>query len=449
VKWRAIGAALCATLALAGAGHTAEKPEAVSTKRALPDYGNRGKAPTTIGDVAIWVPRVVLSPVYLVTNYGIRWPLGHLIAAAERANLPDILYNFFFFGPNHSAGVAPVAFVDFGFRPSFGLYAFWDDALFKGNDFRFHGTTGGSGWFAGVFTDRLRFHGDDSVGLTFTGIRRPDQAFFGVGPDSLQDDISRYGEGLLQVDTLADFKLWRASRIETSLAVRSVDFHHGHYDGDASLEEQVAAGVFPYPDGFLQGYTAEVSRVRMALDNRLPSPADGSGVRLELDAEEGSDVRRANGAAWLKYAATAGAFLDLNGRNRVLSLSATTQFADTLNHRPIPFTELVTLGGAGAMRGFYPGRLRDRSAAVLTAKYRWPIWTWLDGSVQAAVGNVFGTHLEQLEARRFRFSSAIGLESIGSRDGSFELLVGMGTETFDHGAQLDSVRVLFGTNRGF
>jgi hypothetical protein len=430
-------------LVLSSTGNAAEK------QRKLPDYDNRGKSPTTFGDVAIWVPRVILSPVYLVTEYGIRWPLGHLIAAAERADLPDILYNFFFFGPDHKAGVAPVAFVDFGFRPSAGLYAFWDDAFVDRNDLRFHGSTGGANWFAGVLTDRIHFHNEDSLTVTFTGLRRPDQAFFGVGPDALQENISRYGEALLEANTLAEFRLWRASRVETSLGLRSVNFHPGHFDEDPSIEQAAARGTYALPDGFAQGYTAQTSSVQLALDNRLPRPADGSGFRVEVQAEQGTDIRRAPGASWLKYGATVGGFLDLNGRNRVVSLSLATLFADPLNHRPIPFTELVTLGGPGPMRGFYPGRLRDRSAAVLTAKYRWPIWVWLDGSLQAAVGNVFGAHLEQLETSRFRFSGAVGLESVGSRDGSFELLVGMGTETFDHGAKVDSARVLVGTNRGF
>jgi hypothetical protein len=285
--------------------------------------------------------------------------------------------------------------------------------------------------------------------FTFTGIRRPDQAFFGTGPDTRQDDISRFGEALLETDALADFRLWRASRIETSLGLRSLDFHRGHFDEDPSVEQAVARGSYALPDGFTQGYTAQTSSVHVALDNRLPSPADGSGFRFEVQAEQGTDIRRAPGASWLKYGATVGGFLDLNGRNRVISLSLATMFADPLDHRPIPFTELVTLGGPGPMRGFYPGRLRDRSAAVLTAKYRWPIWVWLDGSLQAAVGNVFGEHLQQLDTSRFRFSGAVGFESVGSRDGSFELLVGMGTETFDHGAQIDSARVLVGTNRGF
>ena len=419
-----------------------------SPDRKLPDYSNRGTDPTTVGDVALWIPRIVLSPVYVVPNYGIRWPLGHLIAAAERANLPDILYNFFFFGPDHRAGFAPIAFVDFGFRASFGLYAFWDDAP-KGNDLSFHGSTGGSGWYAGVLTDRIHFHEKDSLTFTVTALTRPDQAFFGIGPDTLQDNKSRFGETLYAVDATTDFPLWRASSVETGVSLRSLDFRPGRYEDDPSITAESATGAFPLPDGYAGGYTAAVSNVRLAFDNRLPNPAPGSGVRVETNVEEGTDVRRANGASWLKYGGTAGAFLDLDGRNRVLSLSATVQFADPLNNRSIPFTELVTLGGANAMRGFYPGRLRDRSAAVLTAKYRYPIWVWLDGSVQAAVGNVFAEHLQGFETGRLRFSGAVGIESIGSRDSSFELLFGMGSETFDHGGQIDSFRVLIGSNRGF
>lgn len=443
MKLRILGATLCAVLALWSADGNA------APKRTLPDYGNRGKEPTTPGDVALWVPRVILSPVYLVTEYGIRWPLGKLISAAERADLPETLYNFFFFGPNHSAGFAPIAFIDFGFRPSVGLYAFWDDAGFKGHELRFHGTTGGSGWFAGVLTERVAFHGDDSLTLTLAGVTRPDRAYFGIGPDTLQSNISRYGEKRFDANLVADFRLWRASRIETSLGVRSLDFRRGSWEEDPATQDSVAAGVFSQPPGLAQGYTAQTSGVRLAFDNRLPSPADGSGVRLEVEAEQGTDIRREPGASWLRYSATAGAFWDLNGRNRVLSLSVATLFVDSLNHREVPFSELVTLGGAGPMRGFYPGRLRDKSAAVATLKYRWPIWVWLDGSLQAAVGNVFGDHLQQLEWSRFRFSSAIGFESVGSRDGSFELLAGIGTETFDHGTQITSGRVLIGTNRGF
>src|SRR5580704_8503419 len=93
-----------------------------SPKRSLPDYGGE-PSQTTAGDVALWVPRVIFYPVYLVSEYVIRRPLGAAETAAERANLPNKIYDFFTFGPDHKAGFLPIALVDFGFEPSVGVYA--------------------------------------------------------------------------------------------------------------------------------------------------------------------------------------------------------------------------------------------------------------------------------------------------------------------------------------
>jgi hypothetical protein len=92
--------------------------------------------------------------------------------------------------------------------------------------------------------------------------------------------------------------------------------------------------------------------------------------------------------------------------------------------------------------------LLDRSAAVGTLRYRWPIAPFVDGSLQAAVGNVFGAHLEGFDTRLLRFSGAIGIEADSSPDSNFQLLVGFGTETFEHGGQVDSARLLVGVSRG-
>jgi hypothetical protein len=101
------------------------------------------------------------------------------------------------------------------------------------------------------------------------------------------------------------------------------------------------------------------------------------------------------------------------------------------------------------MPGFRDGRLHDRSAVVLTLRYSWPIWIWLNGSLQAATGNVFGEHFEGLSIGRSRFSTAIGIEGSGSRDSIFQALLGFGTETFDSGAAVNSIRVTLGARSGF
>jgi outer membrane protein assembly factor BamA len=247
-----------------------------------------------------------------------------------------------------------------------------------------------------------------------------------------------------------DLDLWRASRLVATTGVRSVSLNDGATDlADPTTLTQVAREVFPLPPGFTRGYTIQYNQLSVAYDNRLPRPKPGTGVRVELSGMQGNDVRRNPGSGFVRYGGTAGGFYDLNDHGRVVSLSVAALFADPLGKQPIPFTELVSLGGYDYMRGYLPGRLVDRSAAVATLKYRWPIWSFIDGSIQLATGNVFGVHLEDFDPKLLRLSGSIGIESVGDPDNSVQLLVGGGTETFEHGMQIDSLRILVGTDRGF
>ncbi len=441
--------------ASAGSGPAAPA-QAPSAKRALPDYDGRGPAPATAGQAALWVPRVLLSPLYFTTEWLIRRPLGAVVTAAERADVPNILYNFFAFGPDHKAGVTPIAFVDFGFNPSVGVYGFWDDAFFKGDDLRAHLSFWPDDWIGASLLARIRLHGKQAVQLKLVGISRPDHVFYGTGPRTLESAQSRYGEDAVDFGATFNAPLWRASRVDAGVGMRSGSFRDGNYGGDPGILESVAARVFErLPDGFARGYTAEYNDVLMALDSRRPYPAEASGVRIEAQAEQGNDVRQSPGSGWIHSAAGAGGFWDVDGHRRVLSLSVLAMFSDPLGPRPVPFTELVTVGGDVAapgaftapMPGFFPGRLVDRSAAVATVRYKWPIGPWIAGSLQCAVGNVFGERLQGFATDLLRFSGAVGIESDSSPDSSFEFIFGFGTETFEHGAQIDSLRLAIGITR--
>ena len=168
-------------LALAWLSSTRSASAESQPERPLPDYDGRGGRgqPTTPGQVALWVPRVVLSPLYLVSEYVVRRPLGYLITAAEKAEVPAALYDFFAFGPDHKAGFVPIAFVDFGFYPSVGVYAFWDDAGFKGHNLRLRATTGGSRWLSGAVSERFEIARGSTVSLNASASRRPDYAYYG------------------------------------------------------------------------------------------------------------------------------------------------------------------------------------------------------------------------------------------------------------------------------
>ncbi|MET0793380.1 MAG: hypothetical protein ABW061_17800, partial [Polyangiaceae bacterium] len=217
--------------------------------RALPDYdGRAGKGhPTTFGQGALWVPRIVLFPAYVVSEYVIRRPLGYAITAAEKADLPAALYDFFTFGPDHKAGVVPTAFVDFGFVPSVGLYAFWDDVGVKGHALRLRGSTWGEHWLAGALSERFQISKASSLGWSGALTRRPDYTFYGIGPDTREANRSRYSADTAQVMASWRTALWRSSSLETGLGYRGVSFGPGDYGHDLTLTAQADKGAFAVP----------------------------------------------------------------------------------------------------------------------------------------------------------------------------------------------------------
>jgi hypothetical protein len=422
---------------------------AASEPRQLPDYDGRDDPATTTGDVLLWIPRVILFPAYLVTEYVIRTPLGWLISGAERAGVPAWLYDFFTFGAEHQGGIVPTAYADFDFYPSIGFYAFWNDAFFRGHDLRLRAAYGGDDWQAASFSERFYFSEVryNRLVLEAGAERRPDYTYFGIGPETRQSALVRYGQNTQHARALFDQRLWRASSVHARLELRHVDFWLGGYEEDPRLLDEVAAERLPLPPRYLEGYTLLSSEVSAAFDTRLPRPEPGTGVRVEAFAGYAHDTQ--NGGSFVRYGGSVGGLLDLNQRSRVVSLSLTARFVEPLGSAVVPFPELVTLGGHEPMRGFYPGRLYDRSAAVAQLGYRWPIWMWLDGAIRMEVGNVFGEHLSGFGVERCRWSGAIGVESVSTPDNSFQLMLGMGSETFESGAKLDSFRVAFGTTSGF
>jgi hypothetical protein len=428
----------CALALVASAPH-ADAADESSPKRALPDYD--GRAHDDSDGAGIWIGRVLLSPLYFTSEYLLRRPIGALMTAAERADIPRKLYDFFAFGFDHKLGFLPVGLVDFGFNPSIGIYGFWNDAFTPGNDLHLHYEAWPTDWIGGVIDDRYKIDSRRALHVRVAGLSRPDNVFYGIGPSTLQSNQSRFTKNSFEGSAALEAHGFRSSSIEATLGLRKVDLSHGHFGDDPSIERAAAMGAFPIPYGFDRGYLEPYERVRGALDTRR-SVMNGSGVRIEGEGELGGDVEHAPATSWIRYGASASAMIDLDGHGRVLSASVATIFVDPIAGNAIPFTELVTLGGDMWMHGYFPGRLVGRSAAVASLHYAWPIGVWFNGTMQAAIGNVFGEHLEGFSPSLFRLSASIGLAATSNPP--LELLVGFGTETFQHGAQIDSVRVTLG-----
>ncbi len=423
-------------------------PGRSSPKRALPEYHQPAKA--TAGDALLWVPRVALFPVYFVTEYAVRQPLGALMRAAEKGNWIQEIGDLLSFGPNNNIGVIPTALIDFGLRTSGGLYFFYDDLFAKGNQFRLHAATGGSDWLRLTVADRIPIDDRAHLKLRVEASTRPDQLYYGIGPRSLEKSRSIYA--LTAYDGSALFHLDPAPylMVEAQAGVRSMDFgaHPSCCDKTPIFVRSAFDGT-ALPPGFERGYTGLRQSLFVALDSRKPRPDPGTGIRFAGHVEHDIDLRDPGQSRWIKYGGELGGYLDLDGKNRVLSLSLTTRFVDPSGRAEVPFTELVALGGDQVMFGYLQNRLIGRSAAAAVLEYRYPIWAFLDGSAQVAFGNVFGPHLDDFSPKRLRVSFDFGIRTTGARDHAFNVLIGSGTETFEDGAKLNSLRFMLGASRGF
>jgi hypothetical protein len=415
----------------------------------------------------LWVPRVVLFPLYVVSEYVVRRPLGWLVSTAEREHWPTLLIDFFTFG-ERQGGIVPTGIIDFGMRPSVGVYAFWNDFLTDGNDLRLRATYGGAGFYQLRVADRFAL-GTGQLALSGAYEARPDNVFHGIGNRLVEDDVrSRYTSRTSRLDVTYRVPWVRSSYARAVAEVREVKL-----DGDPtccdepSVNEQVELGVFGSPPGMNQVYDVAGQAGELVFDSRWPRFAEnlelasdhvtppGTGVRLALRAGlyELIDQTLATGSpladGWVRYGASLGAYYDLTGEQRNVSATAIVDFADPLGSGDVPVTDLVTLGGDRPLRGFLANQFVDRSAAALRLEYRWPVAVWLDGSLLYEAGSVFGQGLSGFDLGAFRSSYGFGMAAVGAQDHPFQVLIALGTEPWESGAAIDSFRFVFGTTAGF
>ncbi|HYQ45200.1 MAG TPA: hypothetical protein VER11_24605 [Polyangiaceae bacterium] len=418
-----------------------------AAKRKPQDYG--GPPPPTVGPALLWVPRVVLFPPWLVSEYVVRQPIGALTRTAERDQWPEQVIGFFTFGERRQITLFPSALFDFGLKPSIGFNFGWKYFIAEPNSLRVHFGFWGPDWVTARVVDEYNL--SDSQAVSFEGqfVRRKDLPFYGVGPESPSSPRLRYQAMTSQFSLGYRYDFWRSSALTTRIGMRTLSFGTGTCCGSQSIYDAVASGSIPEPPGLGDGYIAEFQGLSLAFDSRRPRPENGSGVRLDGHGEGvfapagGSHETR----AWMAYGASAGAALDAGG-GRVFGLGVNAELIDPLRGT-VPFTDQVSLGGNKPMRGYLQGRLIDRSSLVARAQYTWPVWYYLNGVVQADVGNVFGPHFDGFEPALLRLSTAIGIRSNGSPDSGLEILVAGATDPLGNGFRYSSFRLVIGSHHGF
>src|SRR3569623_1365213 len=434
--------AIVAALGCVGATALAD----TSPKRELPDYDSRGNRDADPGTWAIWIPRVVLSPVYAVNEFALRRPLGWAVSRAERKRWGQSISDVFQFGAGGKDVILPTALSVFGLLPSVGFYVGLDDVGAADNAVRLHAATGGLDWLSAVALDRYRWDdGAGTIAARFEYSRRPDYSVLGTGPDVTRATIARYGLQRAEASVSLSRRFAGVSGFTFTAGARGMSYRAGTCCSEPSLDERIADGSLAMPAGYPTAYSVLFQHTELMLDSRSPRPASASGAFLRLHG--GSDTDAARGNTWIGYGAMAGIAVDVSGHQRTVTLTTHVDFIDPVQGI-VPFNELAQLG-QDQMAGFVRGWMNGRSTFVTELSYRWPVWMWLDGQLRVAAGNAFDEHLAGLDPQKLRLSADVGVTSLGARDAAFELLFGLGSETIEQGAHITSARFSIGTRRGF
>ena len=281
--------------------------------------------------------------------------------------------------PDGSRGIMPV----YSSRSGFGVEFF--QKQIPGDRARFNLT--GSWGLRGrsLYQARLRrvdlFGGVVSTGGQLTFRNMPDENFFGIGPNSLEEDKTNY-----QIK-MATAELALGKWITPKFVVGGIiGLDHSITGAGKSDKSPSTTDVFPG----LPGLDAELTVTRLTLglyyDGKNRPVRPSGGFELEARARIDQEVDENNFAyttAFVDFIKFAELF-----RDRTLFLRFAFRLSDPLTNKQIPFYQLSELGADETIRGFQRGRFRDFDAILGTVEYRYPIWRSIDALLFADAGQV-------------------------------------------------------------
>ena len=263
-----------------------------------------------------------------------------------------------------------------------------------GVPFDFRASTGGSvkGYF--IAEGSLRFPGTQSENL-FTwangpylevyGRRRdfPQEDFYGIGPDSSEDDRSNFAlrdtfvrvtpavrRGYLTAGVNLGY-LDPSIGSGTDTRMPSTDEIFAPEDVPGLVDQPAFAVLEPF---------VEFATLDRAIDDR-----SGGRYRVSFTRYDDRDLDQFTFNRWdvdLRQ------FITFVHDTRTIALRAWASSSDASGSNTVPFYLEPTLGGSYSLRGFRTYRFRDRAALLLQAEYRWRINEFITGALFYDTGAV-------------------------------------------------------------
>ncbi|MCM8775172.1 MAG: outer membrane protein assembly factor [Candidatus Omnitrophica bacterium] len=242
---------------------------------------------------------------------------------------------------------------------------------------------------------------------------RPEEHFYGIGPDTSAGEGTSYRMESTDLETLFGYNWGPSLSADAKFGYHNVNITNGE-DGGRGIIDTVFR---PQTISGLAGDELIDLKLELQRDtrNRSENSTKGGLAKFVWSYYEGVDNSKAR---YFKYEAEMSRFLRLGADRRVLAFRLYGEHNDEIGDRYVPFHQMAKLGGYGAyprlsrtLRGFDFNRFFDESSALMNLEYRYTIWEYRDFKLDSIVfwdeGQVFG-EFSDFQFKDFRESYGLG-----------------------------------------
>jgi hypothetical protein len=275
------------------------------------------------------------------------------------------------------------------------------------------------------------------TGLGISGVvdyeSRPEEDFYGIGPDSSAGDGATYKMERTEVGGVIRYRPYPLFQTKFEATYSNTNITNGE-DGGRSQITQL------FPSSSVPGLAGdEMINLKLELrhDTRNHKVLSTRGGLQQVGISFHDGFGSSN-AEFFRYFFETSNYFKLGNEKRVLVVHAYGEHNDEVNGGEIPFYEMSKLGGLGVsprlsqtLRGYDFNRFTDESVFVYNIEYRYNIWHYREFRIETAIfweqGQVFG-EIGDFKLDQFKESYGVGLRVNAAHHLLFSLELAHGDE---------------------
>ena len=251
----------------------------------------------------------------------------------------------------------------------------------------------------------------------------PQEDFFGLGNDSLEENRTNYLMEGMSFDAVGGLRFGPIAGAFVKAGLLQPDIGPGTDDTSSTTQElfndTTAPGLDAQPD-FFRFATSLFIDYRDVFGNPNRGGMYTATYAHFFDRDQGDfDFRR--------IAFDLRQYVPLGSEQRILAARFYSSFDDAVDNARIPFYLMQSLGGSDSIRGYSDFRFRDENLFFISAEYRWvphPLW---ELAFFYDTGKVF-SEMSDFDLSDLKKGYGVGMRLKSTEDVLFRIDVGRSEE---------------------